>query len=126
MTAYRRNYSARYFQERGGKDFPRVYSSEEVAQGQARVLQQRYGREKQPSVALSEDSGTLERTARNHLSGANCMDLKTFFNACQRIPELKDWGARMMGLSPSIHPKFEAELNSLINTYYAITRETDQ
>jgi len=48
------------------------------------------------------------------------MDLTTFFNACQRIPELRDWGARMMGLSPSIHPMFERELNSLIQTYHQI------
>jgi hypothetical protein len=91
-----------------------------VASGQAQVLRARFGREKQPSVALSEASGTLERTARNHLSGANCMNLRDFFNACQNIPELKSWGLRMMGAETALDPMFEAEVQGLIRAYYAI------
>jgi hypothetical protein len=91
-----------------------------VNQGQADVLRQLYAREKSPSTALSEASGTCERAARNHLSGATSMNLKDFFNACQRIPELRSWGARMMGLATNLDPNFEAELQGLIQAYYAI------
>jgi len=120
MHYERRNYSGNVFQSRRGNDLPRRYSTEEVSAGQARVLQARYARFKQPSAELSSDSGVLERTARNHLSGANCMDLTTFFNACQRIPELKSWGLKMMGADAALDPMFEAEMQTLIRTYYAI------
>lgn len=125
MHSYQRHLSARHFHARHNVNLPRRYSTREVTDGMASVLQARYGREKQPSVALSDDSGVNERTARNHLSGAHCMKLTDFFNACQAIPELKAWGARMMGLTPSVHPAFERELNSLIQTYYAIADQRE-
>jgi hypothetical protein len=113
----------RKIRERRDNNFPRRYSSEEVAAGQASALQSRYGREKKPAAALSGDSGVLERTAKNHLSGANCMRLEQFFNACQVIPELKSWGLYMMGAETKLDPEFEQNLQGLIQTYYSIKEQ---
>jgi hypothetical protein len=86
----------------------------------ASVLMAKYGQFKNPPQALSEDSGTTWRAARNHLSGENSMQLADFFNACQTIPELKQWGLRMMGAEAHLSLQFDAEMQALIRAYYAI------
>lgn len=113
----RRSSLAQHFQSRGGNTVPRRYSTEEVTDGFQRVLQQEYGHLKKPSGALSEDSGTSERAARNHLSGESLMNLTDFFNACQTIPVLQQWGASMMGLKPS-DPRWQSEVARLARAYY--------
>jgi hypothetical protein len=123
LTYERRNHLPEQFQARKIINVPRRHSTQEVTEGQARVLASKFGHLKQPSVALSEHSGTSERAARNHLAGANAMNLTDFFNACQRIPELKLWGAHMMGLVTSMNPLVETELHRLIRAYYAILEQ---
>lgn len=120
MPSYRRINSTEHFRARSVVNVPPRYSTQEVTEGLARVLTNKYLPFKQPSVALSEDSGTSERAARNHLSGVNAMNLTDFFNACQRIPELKAWGAKMMGMATNLDPLFEAELHRLMQAYYAM------
>lgn len=108
MRDRRFSYS-QHFQARGGNLQSRL-STEEVTSSQADVLRGAFGHFKQPSVELSQQAGTSERAARNHLSGANCMNLTDFFNACRAIPELAAWGRKMMGLEGDLDPRFQEDL----------------
>lgn len=109
----RRASLAQHFQSHDGNILPRL-STQEVTQGQADVLQGVYGPLKKPAETLSGDSGTSTRAARNHLAGVNAMNLTDFFNACRAIPELRAWGAKMMGMEADHDPKFQAELVSFV------------
>lgn len=75
------------------------YRTCDVAKGQADVLQSVYGPLKSPAKSMAIETGLSERACRNQLTGINSMNLADFFNACQAIPELREWGAKMMGLS---------------------------
>lgn len=105
----RRASVSRHFQSRGGNLLPRV-STQEVTEGQAEVLREVYGPLKSAAKELALDAGTCERSARNHLAAQNAMNLTDFFNACRAIPELRSWGAKMMGMEADIDPQFQAEL----------------
>lgn len=109
----RRTAVSRNFQARGGNILPRL-STNEVQDGQAEVLSEIYGPLKSAAKELARDAGTCERSARNHLSGANAMNLTDFFNACRAIPELKAWGAKMMGMEADHDPMFQAELAAFV------------
>lgn len=109
----RRASVSRHFQTRGGNILPRV-STSEVIQGQADVLQSVYNPLKKPAQQLSADAGTCERAARNHLAAQNAMNLTDFFNACRAIPELRAWGAKMMGMEADMDPRFQEDLAKFI------------
>lgn len=114
----RRSSSSRNFQASSGNILPRV-STNEVTRGQSDVLQEVYNPFKKPAETLAEDAGTCARSARNHLSGANAMNLTDFFNACRNIPELRAWGAKMMGLETT-DPLWQAECERLGRAYYEL------
>jgi hypothetical protein len=83
-----------------GKVFQREkFRSDDVAKGQGDVLYGVFGRLRSPSKEMANATGLNERACRNQMSGVNCMNLADFFNACHAVPELADWGAKMMGLS---------------------------
>lgn len=42
------------------------------------------------------------------------MNLTDFFNACRAIPELRVWGARMMGMGADPDPEFQRELAAFV------------
>lgn len=109
----RRASLSQHFQTRSGNYLPRV-STHETTKGQADTLQSVYGPLKKPAEALATDAGTCTRSARNHLSGANAMNLTDFFNACRAIPELRAWGAKMMGMEADLDPRFQEDLAKFI------------
>lgn len=82
----------------------------DVAAAQARILQFRYGKLKSPAKQQSRDTGQSERACRNQQNGLCCMSLTEFFNACQTVPELRQWGALMLGLKMTNDPSFEPKL----------------
>lgn len=95
---------------RNGKVMPREsFEPSDVAKAQGEVLQLEYGRLASPAKELALDTGASERACRNHLNGINCMSLTEFFNACQSIPVLQAWGARMIGLKATNDPRFAEE-----------------
>lgn len=109
----RRKIQARhdYNVPRNGNVLPRPrVTADDVAKGQATVLQGIYGRLKSPAKEMARDTGISERACRNQLAGLNSMNLADFFNACQSIPELRPWGAQMMGMLLDGDPKFYTEL----------------
>lgn len=107
---------ARRTRPRYGNILPRV-STQEVTHGLADVLRPIYAPFKSPADQLSEDSGTCTRAARNHLSGANAMNLTDFFNACRAIPELQKWGQKMMGVPDEEIQDRERNLTELVNAF---------
>lgn len=104
---------SRHFKSRGGNVLPRV-STNEVTLGQAEVLKEVYGPLKSAAKELANDAGTCERSARNHLAAQNAMNLTDFFNACRAIPELRAWGAKMMGLEADLDPRFQEDLAKFV------------
>lgn len=86
------------------------FVSADVAAAQASILQFRYGKLKSPAKQQSRDTGQSERACRNQQNGLCCMSLTEFFNACQTIPELRQWGALMLGLKMTNDPSFEPAL----------------
>lgn len=81
-----------------GNVFPRErFSAEDVAKGQAEVLQGYFGNLKSPAKEMARETGLNERACRNQIAGLNCMNLADFFNSCRAIPELQQWGMEMMG-----------------------------
>lgn len=108
----RRNIQSRrdYNLPSNGNVLPRErLRSDDVAKGQAEVLQGVFGNLKSPAKEMARETGLNERACRNQLAGLNSMNLADFFNACQSIPELRAWGARMMGLLVEGDPGFQAE-----------------
>lgn len=85
------------------------FAPDDVAKGQAEILQGVFGRLKSPAKEMARITGDSERACRNQLAGLNSMQLHKFFRACQTIPEVQAWGAYMMGLSPA-NPKFQQEM----------------
>lgn len=110
---------SRKFQSRGGNSrspvgnvLPREkFESDAVAKGQAEVLQGVFGRLKSPAKEMAAATGLNERACRNQIAGLNSMNLADFFNACQTVPELRAWGARMMGLLAEGNPSFPEEFS---------------
>ena len=101
-SSARRNYrpSSRHNLPPIGRVVPQQrYRTIDVAKGQADVLQEVFGPLKSPAKTMALETGLSERACRNQLAGINSMNLADFFNACQAIPELREWGAKMMGLS---------------------------
>ena len=95
---------------RNGNTFPRrKYDTKDVSEGQAEVLQGVFGRLKSPAKEMANATGLNERACRNQIAGLNSMNLADFFNACQTIPELRAWGAHMMGLLIEGDPAFGQE-----------------
>jgi hypothetical protein len=86
--------------------------SDDVAKAQAAVLQGVFGNLKSPAKEMARETGLNERACRNQLAGLNSMNLADFFNACQSIPELRAWGARMMGLLVEGDPEFHREFSA--------------
>lgn len=86
------------------------FVSPDVAEAQASILQFRYGKLKSPAKQQSRDTGQSERACRNQQAGLCCMSLTEFFNACQVIPELRQWGAMMMGLEHEDPARFQREM----------------
>lgn len=90
-----------------GRHMPRIgrvvpqerFRTADVARGQSEILQNVYGPLKSPAKTMALETGQSERACRNQLTGNNSMNLAAFFNACQAVPELAEWGAKMMGLS---------------------------
>lgn len=109
----RRTAVSRNFQARGGNILPRL-STHEVQEGQAKVLTDVYGPLKSAAKELAKDAGTCERSARNHLAGANAMNLTDFFNACRAIPDLGRWGVKMMGMEADLDPEFQMEFSAFV------------
>jgi hypothetical protein len=107
----RLNQSARaYNLPRNGKVLPREkYASGDVAKGQGEVLQALYGPLKSPAKQMQRETGISERACRNQIAGLNSMNLTDFFNACRAIPELRAWGAQMMGMLLEGDPNFQSE-----------------
>jgi hypothetical protein len=97
----RRNFQSRRGNNvaRTGNVLPREkLQSDDVAKAQGAVLQGVFGRLKSPSKEMANLTGQNERACRNQIAGLNSMQLHKFFEACQSIPELQQWGAYMMGL----------------------------
>jgi hypothetical protein len=112
-SSQRRNSPARnsYNLPRNGNVVPREkFTTHCVAKAQAEVLQGIFGPLKSPAKQMSRETGLSERACRNQLAGLNSMNLADFFNACQAIPELRKWGAQMMGMLLDGDPKFYTEL----------------
>lgn len=111
-AAQSRNFQSRNSHNlpRNGTSLPRTkYTPDDVAKAQAEVLQICYGPLKSPAKTMARDTGMSERACRNLIAGLNSMNLASFFNACQDIPELRPWGARMMGLAAEHDPSFGQE-----------------
>lgn len=111
-TAYRKSRASRgNVLPRNGKLFPQDRSAaDDVAKAQGAVLQGVFGRLKSPSKEMANITGQNERACRNQIAGLNSMQLHKFFEACQTIPELQDWGVMMMGIPPS-DPRFQKEMS---------------
>lgn len=108
----RRTFQSRHGNSRSsvGNVLPREkLTPHDVAQGQAEILQGVFGGLKSPAKEMARDTGLNERACRNQIAGLNSMNLADFFNACRTIPELRAWGARMMGLLADGDPSFPAE-----------------
>lgn len=97
-----------------GNVLPREkFTTDDVAKAQGEVLKGVFGhaisdagtamRIASPAKEQARITGQSERACRNQQAGQNCMNLAEFFNACQVIPELRAWGAMMMGLSEELH-----------------------
>lgn len=96
---------------RNGNVLPRErVTPDDVAKGQAQILQGVFGPLKSPAKSMARETGASERACRNQLAGLNSMNLADFFNACRAIPELQKWGAQMMGMLLDGDPKFYTEL----------------
>lgn len=96
---------------RNGNVLPREkLQSDDVAKAQGAVLQGVFGNLKSPAKEMARETGLNERACRNQLAGLNSMNLADFFNACRNIPELRAWGAEMMGMLLDGDPKFYTEL----------------
>lgn len=113
---------SQHFQSRDGNLLPRL-SSHDVAQGQAEVLTEVYGPLKSAAKELARDAGTCERSARNHLAGVNAMNLTDFFNACRAIPELKAWGAMVMGMETDLNPQFQHKLAEFVRAAQSVMQQ---
>jgi hypothetical protein len=110
----RRNFQSRHGNSRSpvGNVLPRErFTPGDVAKGQAQVLQDVFGSLKSPAKEMAKETGLNERACRNQIAGLNSMNLADFFNACHAIPELRAWGARMMGLLADGDPSFAAEFS---------------
>lgn len=94
-----------------GKSFPprERLASDDVAKGQGEILYSVFGRLRSPAKEMAALTGLNERACRNQISGLNSMNLADFFNACRTIPELRAWGAQMMGMLLDGDPSFQAE-----------------
>lgn len=111
-SSLHRNTQARrdYVLPRNGKLFPNDRSAaDDVAKAQGAVLQGVFGKLKSPAKEMANATGQNERACRNQIAGLNSMQLHKFFEACQSIPELQDWGLMMMGIPPS-DPRFQKEM----------------
>lgn len=111
-SADRRKTQSRFGNSRHdvGKVLPREkLTSDDVAKAQGEVLQGVFGPLKSPAKVMANTTGLNERACRNQIAGLNSMNLADFFNACQTIPELRAWGARMMGLLAEGDPTFQQE-----------------
>jgi hypothetical protein len=104
-----------------GNVLPRQrYTPKDVAEAQGEVLRGVFGTVKTPSGLVMQTAspakeqarvtGQSERACRNQQNGENCMALHEFFNACQVIPDLRSWGAMMMGLEQEDPEQFQREL----------------
>lgn len=111
-----RSPGSRHFQSRGGNIMPRPqYRPDDVARAQGEILRDRYGRLKSPAKEQAVETGQSVRACRNQQAGLNCMQLTEFFNACQIIPELKEWGMRMMGCESETDPEFVHAMTMAFN-----------
>lgn len=127
MTNARRKQGRTYPQPRGidmqpiGNVLPREkLAPTDVAQGLGEVLRGVFAEVKTPAGLVMQIAspakeqarvtGQSERACRNQQNGENCMALHEFFNACQVIPELRQWGAMMMGLEHADPAQFQREL----------------
>lgn len=110
-TAHRKSQSRHdHNLPRNGKVFPQDRSAaDDVAKAQGAVLQGVFGKLKSPAKEMANTTGQNERACRNQIAGLNSMQLHKFFEACQAIPELQDWGLMMMGIPPT-HPRFQQEM----------------
>lgn len=104
-----------------GNVLPREkFTTDDVAKAQGEVLKAVFGqaistagttmRVASPAKEQARITGQSERACRNQQAGENCMSLAEFFNACQSIPELRAWGAMMMGLEQDHDPAFGERL----------------
>lgn len=91
-------------------------TTDAVTQGYGDALERAVGRDRSHLKIVARETGAGVEAVKNHLDRRNAPNLKQFFRACRKFPEVRAWGLRMMAAEADLDPAFERDVMAVIGT----------